>query len=71
MEKDKYDWQNLKHFFKSFAQRGGLNLHISVLKGEDFHHILESIFKALGKALDEATMIDKRIKGIPSTKGTL
>ena len=71
LEKDKYDWQNLKHFLKSFAQQGGLNLHISVLKGEDFHHILESMFKGLGKALDEATMIDKRIKGIPSTKGTL
>ena len=71
LEKDKYDWQNLKHFLKSFTQRGGLNLRISILKGEDFHHILESIFKALGKALDEATMIDKRIKGIPSTKGRL
>jgi imidazoleglycerol-phosphate dehydratase len=58
--------------FETFsAQKGGLNLHISVLKGEDFHHILESMFKALGKALDEATIIDKRIKGIPSTKGTL
>ena len=71
LEKDKYDWQNLKHFLQSFSQRSGLNLHVSVLKGEDFHHIVESIFKALGKALDEATIIDKRIKGIPSTKGTL
>ena len=71
LEADKYDWQNLKHFLKSFAQKGGLNLHISVLKGEDFHHILESIFKGLGKALDEATKIDARVKGIPSTKGTL
>ncbi len=71
LEKDKYDLQNLKHFLQSFAQKGGLNLHVSILKGEDFHHIVESIFKALGKALDEATIIDKRIKGIPSTKGTL
>jgi len=71
LEKDKYDLPNLKHFLQSFAQKGGLNLHVSVLKGEDFHHIAESIFKALGKALDEATIIDKRIKGIPSTKGTL
>jgi imidazoleglycerol-phosphate dehydratase len=71
LEKDKYDWQNVKHFLQSFAQKGGLNLHVSVLKGEDFHHIVESIFKALGKALDEATKIDERIKGIPSTKGTL
>ena len=71
LEKDKYDLPNLKHFMQSFAQKSGLNLHISILKGEDFHHIAESIFKALGKALDEATIIDKRIKGIPSTKGTL
>jgi imidazoleglycerol-phosphate dehydratase len=71
LEKDKYDWQNLKHFFNSFTQQAGLNLQISVLRGEDFHHILESMFKALGKALDEATNIDKRIKGVPSTKGTL
>jgi imidazoleglycerol-phosphate dehydratase len=71
LEKDKYDWQNLKHFLNSFSQRGGLNLQISILRGEDFHHILESMFKALGKALDDATTIDKRVKGIPSTKGTL
>ncbi len=71
LEKDKYDLPNLKHFLQSFAQKGGLNLHVSVLKGEDFHHIAESIFKALGRTLDEATIIDKRIKGIPSTKGTL
>ncbi|MBU0534454.1 MAG: imidazoleglycerol-phosphate dehydratase HisB [Candidatus Omnitrophica bacterium] len=71
LEKDKYDGPNLKHFLQSFAQRGGLNLHISILKGEDFHHISESIFKGLGKALDEATRIDPRTKGIPSTKGTL
>lgn len=71
LEADKYDWQNLKHFLQSFAQKGGLNLHVSVLKGEDFHHIVESIFKGLGKALDEATKIDGRVKGIPSTKGTL
>ena len=71
LEKDKYDLPSLKHFMQSFAQKGGLNLHVSVLKGEDFHHIAESVFKALGKALDEATIIDDRIKGIPSTKGTL
>jgi imidazoleglycerol-phosphate dehydratase len=71
LEKDKYDLPSLKHFLQSFSQKGGLNLHVSVLKGDDFHHIAESIFKALGRALDEATIIDRRIKGIPSTKGTL
>ena len=71
LQKDQYDWQNLKHFLKSFTQRGGINLHVCILKGEDFHHILESLFKALGKALGEATRIDHRIKGIPSTKGVL
>lgn len=71
LEEDKYDWQSLKHLLDSFARRGGLTIHISIIKGEDFHHIVESIFKALGRALDEATMVDERAKDIPSTKGTL
>ena len=71
LEKDKYDYETAKHFCKSFADRAGLTLHLDVLKGNEFHHIVEALFKALGKALDEATQIDPRIKGIPSTKGTL
>lgn len=60
-----------EHFLKSFCNESGINMHIDVFRGEDVHHILEAIFKALGKALDEATQIDMRVKDIPSTKGTL
>ena len=48
-----------------------INLHIDILQGEDTHHVLEAVFKALGKTLDEATQIDPRRKEAPSTKGVL
>jgi len=60
-----------KEFFRAFATRGGLNLHINVSYGENEHHIIESMFKALGRALDQATLMDARIKDIRSSKGTL
>ncbi len=62
---------DLKQFLKSFTNTSRITLHISNISGEDPHHILESIFKALGIALDQATQIDKRIKAVPSTKGRL
>ncbi len=58
-------------FFRAFAVRGGMNLHINGLYGENEHHILESVFKAFGRALDEAVSIDARIIDVRSTKGTL
>ena len=60
-----------KEFFWAFASRGGLNLHINVSYGDNEHHIIESMFKALGRALDQGTTIDKRIKNVRSSKGTL
>jgi imidazoleglycerol-phosphate dehydratase len=60
-----------KEFFKAFAARGGLNLHVNVSYGENEHHIIESMFKALGRALDQAATIDARIKDVRSSKGTL
>ena len=60
-----------KEFFRAFANRGGLNLHINVSYGENEHHILESIFKALGRALNQACSFDQRISGVRSTKGAL
>ena len=60
-----------KEFFRAFASRGGLNLHINVSYGENEHHILESIFKALGRALEQAAALDERIKDVRSSKGTL
>ena len=60
-----------KEFFRAFATRGGMNLHIDVGYGENEHHIIEAMFKAVGRALDIATSIDDRIIGVHSTKGSL
>jgi imidazoleglycerol-phosphate dehydratase len=56
-------------FLDSFAKNLTMNLHIGVASGDDMHHVLEAIFKALGIALDKATQIDPRRKGVPSSKG--
>ncbi len=67
-----YDVVDARHFLESFVTRSGVTLHVDVLKaGGDTHHLLESIFKALGRALREAVEIDPRVKGVPSTKGKL
>ena len=58
-------------FFRSVANHAGMNLHIRVLYGRDVHHMLEGIFKAFGRALDQATSLDPRIKGVLSTKGKI
>ncbi len=60
-----------KEFFRAFVNRGGLNLHINVSYGDNEHHVIESMFKALGRALDQASARDERIKGVRSSKGTL
>ena len=60
-----------KDFLETFAKNADINLHVEVYSGEDLHHVLEAVFKALGIALDEATQIDIRRKGVPSTKGTI
>jgi len=60
------------HFFESLAVTARANLHAQVLYGRDDHHKAEAMFKALGRALDEATRIDpRRGAAVPSTKGTL
>ena len=60
-----------KEFFRAFATRGGMNLHIDVGYGENEHHMIEAVFKAVGRALDLATSLDNRIAGVHSTKGSL
>jgi imidazoleglycerol-phosphate dehydratase len=60
-----------KEFFRAFATRGGMNLHINVDYGENEHHIIESVFKATGRSLDMATQVDVRITEVLSTKGSL
>ena len=66
-----FDTSLAKEFFRAFATRGGMNLHINVDYGENEHHIIESIFKATGRALDLASSFDDRITNIHSSKGTL
>lgn len=67
-----YGLEDAKHFLESFSARSGLTLHVDVLKaGGDAHHLLEAVFKALGRALREAVDLDPRVKGVPSTKGRL
>jgi imidazoleglycerol-phosphate dehydratase len=58
-------------FFRAFCQHGGVTLHIEVPYGANTHHMLEAIFKAWGRALDDAVRLDERRKGIPSSKGSL
>jgi imidazoleglycerol-phosphate dehydratase len=60
-----------REFLQGFANEARCNLHVDVLRGEEPHHVVESIFKALAKALDQACQIDLRVKGVPSTKGKL
>jgi len=60
-----------KEFLRAFATRGGMNLHINVLYGENEHHIIESMFKAAARALDQASGFDGRIGAVHSTKGVL
>ena len=66
-----FDLELGEEFFKSFSNTLLCNLHIELKYGENLHHMIEAIFKAVGRALDKATRIDPRSGGIPSTKGKL
>ncbi|MFH1189983.1 MAG: imidazoleglycerol-phosphate dehydratase [Candidatus Omnitrophota bacterium] len=68
---DGYSIEDGKDFLDTFAKNAAINLHVDIYAGQDVHHVLEAVFKALGMALDEATQIDVRRKGVPSTKGTI
>lgn len=63
--------ETIREFFYAVSYSAGMNLHIKELAGENNHHKAEAMFKAFGKALDEATGWEPRNKGILSTKGTL
>lgn len=65
------DPQLLKEFWRAVAVTGGMTIHIEVPYGDNTHHIMEAVFKAMGRALDMATQIDPRVKAAPSTKGVL
>ena len=66
-----FDTELVEEFFVAFCNHSGANIHVNLAYGDNLHHIIEAIFKAFGRALDEATAIDPRIEGVLSTKGTL
>lgn len=66
-----FDTELVHEFLWKFALEARMNLHVILHYGKNTHHMIEAIFKAMARALDEATTIDPRIKGIPSTKGML
>ncbi|MGO4888849.1 imidazoleglycerol-phosphate dehydratase HisB [Anaerobacillus sp. MEB173] len=66
-----FDVELVHEFLWKLALEARMNLHVIVHYGHNTHHMIEAVFKALGRALDEATTIDARVKGVPSTKGML
>lgn len=66
-----FDTEMVKEFFYAVSYSAGMNLHIKEISGENTHHKIEAMFKAFGKALDEASAFDIRNTGILSTKGSL
>lgn len=66
-----FDSALVKEFLRAFALHGGITMHVEVPYGENTHHILEAIFKALGRTLDQATGVNDRSKGPLSSKGSL
>ena len=61
----------VREFFYAVSYSAGMNLHMKILSGVNNHHMIEGLFKSFGRALDEATTRDSRIKDIMSTKGSL
>lgn len=66
-----YDVFLTPEFFRALVFNAGLTVHIDLIRGDNPHHIVEATFKAFARALDEATGVDPRVSGVPSTKGML
>ncbi|MCP3176549.1 MAG: imidazoleglycerol-phosphate dehydratase HisB [Desulfuromonadales bacterium] len=66
-----FETELVEEFFVAFCNHAGANVHINLAYGDNLHHIIEAIFKAFGRAVDEATQLDPRIEGVLSTKGKL
>lgn len=60
-----------KEFFRAFANKSGMNLHIDAPYGENDHHLIESVFKSFARSLDQATSVDDRVNHVHSSKGLL
>jgi len=66
-----FDVELVEEFFRAFVTNAAITMHIDVKKGENLHHVSESIFKATARALAEAVSINEKELGIPSTKGVI
>jgi imidazoleglycerol-phosphate dehydratase len=66
-----FDTDLVEHFFEALVVHAGLTLHLEVPYGKNAHHMLEATFKAFGRALEQATRIDPRVAGVPSSKGRI
>jgi imidazoleglycerol-phosphate dehydratase len=66
-----FELELVEEFFTAFCNHAGANVHVNLAYGENLHHIVEAVFKAFARALDEATQLDSRVEGVLSSKGTL
>ncbi len=66
-----FDTELVREFFQALVNTAGLTLHARVIYGTNSHHMVESLFKACGRALRQAVARDERVRGVPSTKGSL
>jgi imidazoleglycerol-phosphate dehydratase len=66
-----FDVELVEEFFIAFCNHSGANIHVNLAYGDNLHHIVEAIFKAFGRALDDATGLDPRIETVMSSKGML
>lgn len=66
-----FELELVEEFFTAFCNHAGANVHVNLAYGDNLHHIVEAVFKAFAKALDEATQIDPRVEGVLSSKGKL
>jgi imidazoleglycerol-phosphate dehydratase len=66
-----FDVELIHDFLLALVNQAGMNLHVRMLAGRNPHHVIEAAFKGFARALDAATQRDPRVRGVPSTKGTL
>ncbi len=66
-----FDTELVREFFYAVSYSAMMNLHLRILTGSNAHHMIEAMFKAFAKALDQATSFDPRVEGVLSTKGSL
>lgn len=66
-----FDTELVHDFLLALVNQLGMNLHVDMIRGRNAHHIIEATFKAFARAMDDATAVDPRVRGVLSTKGSL